>query len=384
MDLCLYTRTWRSSGTGLIAQQLAQAMADAGARVTFIAPRAEAERFEAARENLVRLRPPRELVGGEGRMTRALASINRILQGWLALVRARSRNRVFVTTIPDPFVFSLPAFVALKLTGARLVYVVHDPLPHAWNLPAGLRSLEIAGYRAMYRLADKLVVLTEAARKALDEQFEVGDTPILLIECGHYGFEAPPTPAPGRGRLLLFGSLRRNKGILEAIQGVAEARARGANVTLVIAGAPHASDPGYWEECHAVAMAHPEAVELHVGYVENEALVELVEGADAFILPYRNFNSDSGVALLAASNGRPVITTRDGSMGHMLDEGLAGVAIAPPAGAGQVADAIQAFLATPSAAWDERAAAYRAHILDERSWSRIGQRYVDAAKDLAR
>jgi glycosyltransferase involved in cell wall biosynthesis len=357
-------------------------MADAGARVTFIAPRSEADRFEIPRENLVRLRPPRELVGGEGRLTRAVSSINRILQGWASLIRARARNRVFVTTIPDPFVFSLPAFMALKLTGARILYIVHDPLPHAWNLPPRLRKVEIAGYRTMYNLADTLVVLTETARKSLHEHFGLADKPIILIEHGHYGFETAPTPVPGNGRLLMFGTLRRNKGILEAILGVVEARARGANATLVIAGAPHGADPAYWDACNAVAAAHPEAVELHIGYVEDAALIELVKGADAFILPYRNFNSDSGVALLAASNGRPVISTRDGSMGLMLDEGLPGVAIEPPAEGPQVADAVQAFLATPAAAWDARAAAYRARILEERSWSRIGQRYVDAAKDL--
>jgi hypothetical protein len=49
LSVCVFTRTWLSSGAGLFAQELVASMLNAGAAVTFVAPRAEDPRFEAPR-----------------------------------------------------------------------------------------------------------------------------------------------------------------------------------------------------------------------------------------------------------------------------------------------------------------------------------------------
>ena len=122
-------------------------------------PPAEEPRFDAPRPGLVRFTPPRELKQG-GRLARIAASLRRVGGAAWGLLRARRRARVFVVTIPDPLVFAAPLLALLRLSGARVIYVVHDPVPHAWQLSARWRWIERLGYRAVYHLASALVVLS--------------------------------------------------------------------------------------------------------------------------------------------------------------------------------------------------------------------------------
>lgn len=378
--IAFYTKTWLSSGAGLFAQQLARGTADAGGDVVFVAPPAQDPAFEAPRRGLSRLASRREAQTGS-RLARALASVGRVLSSAGNLARARMKARTFVVTIPDPLVFALPMLAMLRLSGARIIYVVHDPLPHAWKLPAALRKLENGSFAAAYKLSSALVVLSGSAASALASAYALGTRPIVVIEHGSFDLGLH-SALPGAGRLLLFGTLRRNKGILEAIEGVIAARARGAAVTLLIAGAPDPIEPDYWAQCATLARQHPEAVTLEEGYVSDERLETLVTECDAFILPYRNFHSQSGVAMVAASNGRPVIASRAGGVGDLIDDGLAGVAIEEPVDGSAVADAIVAFASVTPAAWSEKAAAYQEKTNEKRAWPVIGGEYLDLAKRL--
>jgi hypothetical protein len=85
----------------------------------------------------------------------------------LGLARARLATRDFIVSIPDPLLVAAPLLVLLRLTGARITYIVHDPLPHAWRLPPRLRGLENLGYRAAYWASSALVVLSQAGEAVL-------------------------------------------------------------------------------------------------------------------------------------------------------------------------------------------------------------------------
>ena len=378
--IAVYTKTWMSSGTGLFAQEMVAGMVEAGADVFFVAPPAQEARFEAPRPGLHRIRSRKELVSGS-RPRRVIASLARVASSAIGVLRARARARVFLVTIPDPLIFAVPILFMLRLTGARIIYVVHDPLPHAWKLPKRLRWLENGAFAAAYQLSSALVVLNQSAREALAQAYRLGDRPVAIIEHGVFVM-GKPTPAPGRGELLLFGTLRRNKGVKEAIAGVIAARAAGAQVHLIVAGAPDPVEPGYWADCEALARANPDAVTLEIGYVTDERLQQLIDRCDAFLLPYRDFHSQSGVAMVASSNGRAVIASRAGGIGDLIADGMAAVPIEAPVDAVAGGDAVHRFAALPSTEWDARAADYRRHTLEARAWPVIGAQYVAFAEQI--
>lgn len=378
--IAVYTKAWFSGGVGLFAQELVAGILDAGGRVIFIAPEAEKSEFEAPRVGLKRIKPQRELQQGS-RLRRIMASFLRVGGSALGLARARLSTRIFIVSIPDPLVFSLPMLAFLRLTGARIIYVVHDPLPHAWRLSPRFRWIENASFQLMYSLSQALVVLSEAGRSTLSGAYQLGSRPVRVIEHGVFVL-GDPTPAPGNGVLLLFGTLRRNKGIREAITGVATARAGGAQVRLIIAGGPDPIEADYWAQCEALARAHPDGVALEIGYVEDRRLHDLIATCDAFLLPYRDFNSQSGVAMLASSNARTVIASRAGGIGDLISDGMAAVPIEAPVDEAAVAAAVSAFALVSAAEWNARAMAYRAHTIEARAWPVIGKQYLDLAAAL--
>ena len=381
--LCVFTRSWRSSGAGLFAQSLVDGLLAEGAQVTFVCPPVEDARFERARAGLRRIRPPRERTGRASRPAKVVASLARMIGGAIGVLRARATCREVIVTIPDPLLFAVPMLALLRLTGARILFVAHDPLPHAWALPARWRRWEIAAHGACYRLASEVVVLSEPSRERLLAAFPTLRVPVSVIDHGVF-LMGDPVPVPGSGMLLAFGTVRSNKGVLSAIEGTALAARAGQPVRLVIAGGPHRDEADYVAQCRAAAQAAGAAVDLRLGYVEDAVLERLIAECDALLMPYDDFHSQSGVAILAASNARPIIATRAGGIATLIDEGMPAVVLPRPASADDVAQGIAAFLATPAAVWRERADDYRAVMMERRSWPAIARRYIALARQVAR
>ena len=378
-EICLNTKVWRS-GAAWVAQMIAQGIAEQGASIAFVAPRAQPETREPSHVNLIRIETPRELVGGASRLARIRASLARILSGTWHLFRLRASTRVYIFSIPEPLVFTLPVFALLRLSGARVILIVHDSEPHAWSLPKFLRGLERGAHALSYRLSSTLVALTPTVRDALVKDFGIPKTRIAVIPHGPFSI-GNTGPLPGNGRLLIFGSLRRNKCVLEAIEGVVLARKTGRDVVLVLAGVPLKQEAGYWEQCLEAMKVDPAGFDVRPGFVPDEALPELVAGIDAFVLAYRDFNSQSGVGVLAALAGRPVIGTASGGLGEMFDRGMCGERITGEVTPDNIAAAIAAFSARPAAEWDELAKVAATKIASTLRWDDIADQYIDLARD---
>ena len=244
--IVVYTRAWRS-GTGLYAQGLVEGLAAAGSDVLFIAPAGYPEDRTARLGNVRRVRPVRELVGGGSRLHRAFLSLARVAGGLGALLAARFTSDRFIVSIPDPFVFAIWPLMLLRLTGAKVVFVCHDPEPHSWSLPPRWRWLERAGYRLIYGCASVIAVLSEAGRAPLIQLFGVPAGKIVVAP--HGAFNVPAAgPVPGSNTLLAFGTIRRNKQVALAMEAVIAARDAGCPVRMIVAGAKDPNDPAYLDE----------------------------------------------------------------------------------------------------------------------------------------
>jgi len=373
-EICLMTKAWRS-GAAWVAQMLAQAIAEQGATIAFVAPLADPAERDPRHPNLTRIAQPRELVGDHPKIKRIVASLSRIGLSVFSVLKLRFTTRNFIFTIPEPLLFTLPMLAILRLTGAKVIFIVHDAQPHAWALPKAFRGIERGAHALSYRLSTMLVTLTPAARDALIQDFGIRDSKIHVIPHGPFTL-GKATPLPGSGRLLIFGSLRRNKSVLEVIQGVTLARRAGSDVTLVLAGEPLKQEPGYWDECLAAIAEDPAGFDVREGFLPDEALPDLIATVDCFMLAYQNFNSQSGVGVLAALAARPVIGTRSGGLDELFERGLAGQLIQDSVTPESIAAAIIEFRREDLSAWRRKAEDGAIKVADTLRWDTIADDYI--------
>lgn len=378
-DLCLVSKVWRH-GTGWYAQLLAQAIADAGGNIAFVSPLASPESREPHGKNIDRHTISREIVGSAPRLRRAIASLRRSCTSVAATLALSRRAKVFVFSIPEPFLFSLPLFATLRLLRTRVILIVHDVKPHVPR--SGLTGLlERWVNRAYYSLSSHLVVLSSAAAGALKSEFRIPSRRVSVIPHGLFSL-TDVKPIPGDSLLLAFGTIRRNKNVLETIIAVKGARAQGASVRLVVAGEPHPLEPEYWDECMAAMIGDEAAFEVDRRFIPDEDLPKLLSRVDAFVLAYENFDSQSGVAVLAAISARPVIGTESGGLADLFALGMAGERLPEQVSAEAIETGIMAFLRRPISDWREEANLSALRVAEHLSWSAIGQRFLKLARDL--
>ncbi|MDZ4069425.1 MAG: glycosyltransferase, partial [Tabrizicola sp.] len=223
MKLCFQTKTW-GEGAGWFAQELALGLAEAGARVVYIAPPALPAQRDPRHDNLSRVMTHREAQSGP-KPLRVLSSVRRVLGGYAACIRARTATGVYLFSIPDPLVFFLPLLVLLRASGARVFSVVHDPVPHSWPGGVAPSSLKRAVLGVSYRLTTHLIATTGDCRRDLIDRFGVDPSRVSILPHGAFDL-GTATDLPGDGELLVFGTLRRNKRVLEAIEAVQLCRRR--------------------------------------------------------------------------------------------------------------------------------------------------------------
>lgn len=244
----------------------------------------------------------------------------------------------------------LAALVAARALGYRIVWTVHNALPHERG-GVGDRVLR----RVLCRMA-RLVVHAESARRALPS----GGRDATVVPHGHY-IDAYPHAvdrAEARRRLglvggdlvfLCFGQVRAYKGIPDLLAAFAALRAPG--LRLVVAGA--AVDRALADDVGRAAARDPRVV-THLAHVDDARVQSYFEAADWVVLPYRDVLT-SGGAFLALSFGRPVIAPRRGCLAEMgEDDGVLGYDADVP---GALGDALARATRLDAAAWRPRALA---------------------------
>lgn len=375
MRACFLTRAWRG-GSGWFALRLAQALGEAGVDLVYVAPRAQPEDREPTGPTIDRVAIRREASRTDPAANSRINSVVRIAQGFIWAVRLRAGARVYIITFPERDVLLLPLLLLLRMLQAKILYIVHDATPHAPQLPGSLHRVEHAIRRLTYALPTHLVTLTESAKRTLVARYSIAPGSVSVIP--HGVFETARLPEiPLSPHLLLFGTLRRNKRVKELIQAAALVDNPAGELKVVIAGAPHEDDRDYWAECEALIADRPGLFDCSIGFIAESDVVQLLARCSALILPYEDFTSQSGVAVLAGCNGRPVITTAAGGIEDLFAHGLAGVRIAQPVTPQSIAAAIDAFLLTPVSTWQGRVDAGRVELVEYLSWARIAGLYSD-------
>lgn len=232
-------------------------------------------------------------------------------------------------------VAELPLLKWQRRSGSRLVFTVHDWLPHH------RRFYHKWLFRLYYRAFDRVIVHSPAGRKFLINQMRVRPEKISVIPHGNYSFfnTNPDLNAdqardrlglePARFWFLFFGQIAPHKGLdaaLEALSLIPDAD-DDRPVGLLVAGSPGEWSLEPYKRLITERGLAPR-VSLHIGHISIEEVQLYVKAADAMVLPYRE-SSTSGVIQVALGFAKPVVATAVGGMTDVVQNGVTGL-MAPP------------------------------------------------------
>jgi beta-1,4-mannosyltransferase len=219
----------------------------------------------------------------------------------------RSRNRGGMVVYALKLILDL---TCVKASGCRIVWTVHNELPHDAKWPTLHGKLQVV----VGRIADAVILHSGAASRQLRDQLGVPAEKVRVIPHGHYrDFYGPPVPQsearirlglPVDGRLYLhFGMIRPYKGVEELLTSWAVLAGDSDVGHLVVVGQPLNDDYAQRLQDRASACRH---ASLRLAYVAHDQVPLYFSAADFVVLPFRRALT-SGSLLLALSYGVPVI-----------------------------------------------------------------------------
>jgi D-inositol-3-phosphate glycosyltransferase len=308
------------------------------------------------------------------RRSRQLRQVGRALEypfDWartLGRIRRYRPDVVHVQWAMVPQVDRL-AFHAIRRTGARLVYTVHDIDGHY-----GYWRRRLLSTRSLYHLADDLIVHSEANKEALCAATSLPSTKIHVLRQGslvdwsspavprHVARQALGLPAED-AVLLFFGGVKPYKRLDFLIEAMPLILARRPTARLLIAGYP--AEPFSRYQLAIDRLGIGDRVVKHLAYVPEKDVAHYFCAADLVALPYTDADF-SGVLLLAYTYGRPVVATETGGLRELIEKHGSG-RVVPPTDPQSFADAVIGLVDDPegTARMGERA---RQVALTEHSW----------------
>jgi glycosyltransferase involved in cell wall biosynthesis len=333
------------------------------------------EKFE--RNPLITVHPTmaRSTDGGHGFLRKVVVNMQFLLSSLAVLFCAIRRGDLVHFQYSLHLPFGALFFLCAWVRGCKIVYTAHDPLPHKWMMPKKLRWVESRALAWMYRVSHTIIVHNEVGKRTILEQFGESSAKVKVIAQGPYELGAGTLPMPESEYLevLLFGALRENKGAHLAIEAIQQLYREEVPVRLTIAGAVlNRNEQKYWDRCQELIRKYPQPIRLIEGFIPDEQLPELFASCHCFLLPYTQFFSDSGVASIALANGRPVIGTKAGGLGALLQASHGGLVIEEASMEAVTAALRQAVILGPKHL-DQFGREGRAWILSECGWPRIAR-----------
>jgi glycosyltransferase involved in cell wall biosynthesis len=195
------------------------------------------------------------------------------------------------------YLWYLLVLACARLAGVRIVWTLHNVLPHEPVFPD-----DRLARRRLLQAASLVIAHSE---QALAELVDAVGPPRRSIVLAHPAFDAPA--AAGRRnafprRLLVFGRISAYKGIEETIEAFDDVAAT-TTVELTVAGV--CADPRLRTRLDELQRRHPHRVHLQLGHIPEEGLPRLFAEHDLQWLPYRRATT-SGAAVLGAQLGIPL------------------------------------------------------------------------------
>jgi glycosyltransferase involved in cell wall biosynthesis len=214
----------------------------------------------------------------------------------------------------------VPAFIGLAIPAMvrMLGYYTHVTL-HQLVETVDLNDARVKS-QTLYRVAgsiathilltaNSLSVLLPAYRKILREKYRRGSVYVRAHGILSGRPEYPDLSKRGNPihRILAFGKWGTYKRLELLLESFSRLTKQVPNVELTISGGDHPKTPGY---VASVAAQHKDNPKINfTGYVPEEAIPALFQGASLAVMPYTSSAGSSGVAHLACEYGVPIVAS---------------------------------------------------------------------------
>jgi glycosyltransferase involved in cell wall biosynthesis len=275
---------------------------------------------------------------------------------------------------PLYFPAGLVLFILAKIQARGIVFTAHDPVPHKWLLPEPLRFMERGCLHLAYDLSDRIIVHHEPARELIARTFSQEPSKIAVIPHGSSAMNPDNVVAHPSEilDLLMFGSIREDKGLELAIAAVQKINAKELKVRLVIAGAvANAREQSYWDACQHTIERAAAGITVLERFVPDGEVEALLSGCHAVLLPYKDFTAESGVASVALAHGRAILATNAGGFAALLGAGDLGIPVQSPS-EDAVEEAIRVALAIGLPELSRKGLRGLEFLRSARSWESVG------------
>jgi glycosyltransferase involved in cell wall biosynthesis len=278
------------------------------------------------------------------RVLKGISHIGSMARLWRALLLWR----------PDVIHFQwcpLPAvdarFLSLFRRIAPIVLTVHDTMPFNGAPGSGLQNL---GALSILGRFDHLIVHTDQGLERVSAHVE-GMRRIARIPHGLLHDESerhPPTRATaapdGTVTFLLFGQIKPYKGVDVLLRALSRLTPQARSKCRVrVVGKP------YMDTAPLIALASElgvkDFVQFEFRFVPDDELTTMLDEASVLVFPYREIEA-SGVLMASIARSRPVIASKLGAFGELIEDGRQGLLL-PPGDDAALAGAIERIIREP-------------------------------------
>jgi glycosyltransferase involved in cell wall biosynthesis len=251
--------------------------------------------------------------------------------------------------------------------------ILRDPTPHQHSVLVSVAAM-----------ADRVVVMSEAARDRLCARFDVDPAKVTTIP---HGAAIPTASArsnqPGRPTMLTWGLLGPGKGIERVVDAMRSLHDLRRRPRYLVAGQTHpkvlAADGEAYRNARieqAWRNGVASSVSFDADYRDVASLTSLIQSAAVVVLPYDSTDQvTSGVLVDAIAAGRPVVATAFPHAVELLGSG-AGIVVDhddPDA----MALALHRVLTEPDLA--DRMAAEASRLAPSMGWPVVAGAFLDLA-----
>lgn len=262
-----------------------------------------------------------------------------------------------------------------KLRRKAVVFTVHNVLSHEKSRLFGAVS------NALFKMSDHFIVHTDLNRRQMQALYGIPAAHISVIPHGRLDFQvnggvdrATLRKAldidPGDKVVLLFGAIRPYKGVATAIKAFAAVRKKVPAARLLIAGKLWENWTIYQKLIDQYDLG--KAVKTHLHYIPAAEVHQFFTVADLALLPYRNFDSQSGVGSSAMAFRLPMVVTNVGGLPDLAPDPCC---VVPPDNPEALAEAVTMLLNTPTLL--SEMTRKMATLSEKFSWAQITQTTLD-------
>jgi glycosyltransferase involved in cell wall biosynthesis len=199
----------------------------------------------------------------------------------------------------------------VKRLGIKLVYTVHNVLPH----DSGRKF--VGTFKRIYEEMDALICHTSDAKERLIREFSIAAERIWVIPHGPLLHDAKRQTAAEAKRqlavseseplILWQGIIRSYKGIDFLLEGWRKVQDAGVKAGLLIAGS---GEPELMKEIRQQVerLGLADSVRLDFKYIPDSDLPTYYQAADVLVYPYREVTT-SGALMTAVAYGKAIVAT---------------------------------------------------------------------------